>query len=157
MIPSLAEAVSASFSADKRVSVKAIDSQMFLSLVCDLIPKDEPILFWLDAHFPGADYGLKGYGGEQDKSLRLPLRHEIDIIVEGRPEGKDIILVDDLRIWVDGAFGSGNLPDNVRPFCPRNRDASFFREVFDLTHDVRFDYANEGYVVVTPKGTANAV
>ena len=36
---------------------------------------DDPTLFWLDAHFPGADYGPAGYGDEEDLNKRLPKLH----------------------------------------------------------------------------------
>jgi len=152
----LADRVGVTFVSDRRVTVLAQDSASFLHDTCVLIPDDEPILFWLDAHFPGADYGLHGYGDEADDARRLPLLTELEMIAENRPVGKDVILVDDLRIWVDGAFSSGNLPANVRPFCPRSRDASFFGRVFGATHDVRFDYDNEGYVALTPKELVDA-
>lgn len=147
----LADSVAVIFRSDHRVMVQAQESASFLHDVCVLIPEDEPILFWLDAHFPGADYGMHDYGYATDDARRLPLLTELAMIIENRPAGKDVVLVDDLRIWVDGAFGSGNLPATVRPFCPRQRDASFFGRVFGATHDVRFDYAQEGYVVLTPK------
>jgi hypothetical protein len=156
MVEQLANVVSQAFKSDNRISVRCQDSETFLSVACDMIPADEPILFWLDAHFPGADYGLTGYGSETSESVRLPLRRELEIISELRPGGRDAILVDDLRIWIDAAFGSGNLPANVRPFCPRNRDASFFSDILGKTHDIKFDYAQEGYVVATPMEIANA-
>ncbi|HXS23837.1 MAG TPA: hypothetical protein VN719_06395 [Gemmatimonadales bacterium] len=149
--PSLAHTVSRHIASDSRISVVTEQSPVFLRWACRLLPRDEPILFWLDAHFPGADYGIRGYGGEPDEGTRLPLPQELALIANLRPEGRDVILIDDLRIWLDAPFASGNLPADVRPFCPRKRDASFFAEKLGATHDVSFDYANEGYVTALPK------
>lgn len=149
--PSLAAAAASAFAADDRVTVYAGPSPEFLRRLCNAIPADEPVLFWLDAHFPGADYGLAGYGAHADETVRLPLPAELAAIASGRPAGRDVVLVDDLRVWIDGAFGSGNLPASVRPFCPKRRDASFFEAAFGATHMVAFDWADEGYVTVMPR------
>ena len=150
-VPQLAAATSAAFEIDNRVRIINAKSVDFLLDVCASIPVDEPILFWLDAHFPGADYGLATHGAEQDPAIRLPLRSELEVIIKQRTAGRDVLLADDLRIWIDAAFGSGNLPASVRPFCPRERDASFFADMLGSTHEVKFDFTNEGYVIVTPR------
>jgi hypothetical protein len=147
----LACAAQEAFRSDKRVTVYPFNSHDFLDLICADTPTDESILFWLDAHFPGADYGLKPYGGEADEALRLPLPRELVIIAARRPQARDVILVDDLRIWQDGPYGSGNLPANVRPWCPKARDSSFFLRLMGAGYDVKFDYGDEGYVVLTPR------
>ena len=65
-------------------------------------------LFWLDAHFPGADFGLASYGDEEDLDKRLPLRSELEIIVKGRDVSNDVFVIDDLRVYEDGPFETGN-------------------------------------------------
>jgi len=135
---------------DPTMCVWNLPSAQFLEDVLPTIPKGEPILFWLDAHFPGADYGIRSYGAGPEEQ-RLPLKAELDLIRQWRPLGHDVILVDDLRIWIDGPFAHGGLPANVRPFCPKQRDASFFGNMFGTTHDVNFLYAEEGYVTLFPK------
>ena len=139
------------FRPDRRVTVYPSNSRDFLDRVCADTPDNEPILFWLDAHFPGADYALAGYGGEPDEAVRLPLPQELEIIKNSRPAGCDVVLCDDLRIWQDGPYASGNLPANVRPWCPKVRDAGLFAAILGRTHTVRFDYADEGYTILTPK------
>lgn len=150
-MPVLAHAAVDMFFADDRVVVEAGDSVAFLRAVCAQIPLDEPVLFWLDAHFPGADYGLASYGDEVDVRRRLPLSAELATIAAERSWGRDVVLCDDLRVFVDGPFGHGNLPAAVRPFCPPERDAGFFARVLGTTHDVRFDFADEGYVAIVPE------
>ena len=155
VLPALAEAAAEAFAADRRVTVFRNDSAAFLRVACTVVPQDEPILFWLDAHFPGADYGLASYGAEPDEAARLPLPYELEAIRDLRPAGTDIILCDDLRVWVDGPYGSGNLPADVRPWCPKERGAGFFARTMGATHEVRFDFAGEGYAVLMPKETAD--
>lgn len=148
--PSLADAAASAFAADVRVRVCMLNSVAFLEEICTAIPQGEPILFWLDAHFPGGDYGLRPYGAKHSEAERLPLRKELATIARCRPNGRDVVIVDDLRIWVDGPFEHGNLPAGVRPFCPKLRDASLFGKVMGATHGVEFDYRHEGYVVMRP-------
>lgn len=143
-----------SFRHDDRVKIANVESETFIERVCVEAPADEPILFWLDAHFPGADHGHRNYGAEGDDSTRLPLRAELAAIRRLRPAGMDIVICDDLRIWVDGPFQHGGLPADVRPFCPARRDASFFAEMFGDTHEVFFDYSHEGYAVLVPRDPA---
>ena len=139
------------FRGDPRVHVFADQSETFLRWVCDVLPYDEPILFWLDAHFPGADYGLHGYGETKDRDVRLPLRRELDAIARHRKHGRDVIAIDDLRIYKDGPFAHGNLPADVRPFCPTNRDIDFAHKIMGESHDIAELYEHEGYVLMTPK------
>jgi len=147
----LASDVSMKFIYEHRVHVSTGKSLPFLLKVCNAVPANEPILFWLDAHFPGADYGMHGYGDESDDAVRLPLAQELAVIAWKRPQAPDVIICDDLRIYADGPFSSGNLPADVRPYCPQRRDASFFEQIMGATHDVRFLYDHEGYVIMTPK------
>ncbi|MDE2472759.1 MAG: hypothetical protein KGL35_29560 [Bradyrhizobium sp.] len=139
------------FRGDRRVHVSLWESRDFVSWACRTIPADQPILFWLDAHFPGADYQGQSFGAEADERVRLPLQTELDTIARLRPLSRDVVLVDDLRIYVDGPFGHGNLPPNVRPHCPAERGIGFIHETMGATHDVALLYDHEGYVVMTPK------
>lgn len=155
-VPALAHAAQQAFASDERVSVFEGRSVDFLDRACREIPPEEPILFWLDAHFPGADYGLAGYGAESDSAVRLPLLEELRTIRGLRPAIGDVLLVDDLRIWIDGPFGHGNLPADVRGFCPKERDASFFMDIFHDTHRIDFFWDREGYVSILPREPADA-
>ena len=104
-------------------------------------------LFWLDAHFPGADFGLVSYGDEQDFDKRLPLRSELELIVKGRNVSDDIFVIDDLRIYEDGPFESGNWAD--RKLYGGN-DITFIEDLFDDTHFVVRSYNKQGFVILLP-------
>ena len=104
-------------------------------------------LFWLDAHFPGADFGLASYGDEEDLDKRLPLRSELEIIVEGRDVSNDVFVIDDLRVYEDGPFETGN-------WAERNLyggdGIAFIEDLFEDTHFVVRSYNKQGFVILLP-------
>lgn len=151
--PSLCDKAKDKFRYDKRIRLSDQPSANFLANIIDLLPTNEPALFWLDAHFPGADYKLKGYGAEKSYELRVPLASELAVIAEARSLSNDIIICDDARIFVDGPYRNGNLPVDLRQFCPRERGFRFIPQSFETTHDRTVVYDHEGYIVLTPKGT----
>jgi hypothetical protein len=112
------------------------------------ISKDENILFWLDAHFPGADSNLSGYGTEKRDDIRIPLEHEIKLIEEMRSGCRDLIFIDDLRIYEDGPFSNGN-------WAERNvlggNGIDFIYDSFSESHRINKVYNDEGYIILTPK------
>ena len=92
------------------------DVNWHLGTSFDILPEILPdlkgtTLFWMDAHFPGADFGLSSYGDEKDDDKRLPLKKELETIVENRDVTNDVFVIDDLRIYEDGPFGDGNWED----------------------------------------------
>ena len=104
-------------------------------------------LFWLDAHFRGADFGLASYGDEEDLDKRLPLRSELEIIVEGRDVSNDVFVIDDLRVYEDGPFETGN-------WAERNLyggdGIAFIEDLFEDTHFVVRSYNKQGFVILLP-------
>lgn len=104
-------------------------------------------LFWLDAHFPGADFGLASYGDEEDLDKRLPLRSELEIIVKGRDVSNDVFVIDDLRVYEDGPFETGN-------WAERNLyggdGIAFIEDLFEDTHFVVRSYNKQGFVILLP-------
>jgi hypothetical protein len=144
--PTLALQASARFDANPNIRIFNEPSLVFLTRICEAAPETDNILFWLDAHFPGADYGIHPYAPDG-----LPLEQELKIIRMLRSRSKDVIIADDLRIYLDGPFGHGNLPDNVRPFCPTDRSIDFVYDIMGRTHEIRPLYEHEGYIVMTPK------
>jgi hypothetical protein len=126
------------------VNAGSIEGLVFL--LQDLVP-DARILFWLDAHFPGEMQGA-GYGDEKDMSKRLPLASELRTIQMIRGNAPDVFIIDDLRIYEDGPFGNGN-------WCDRRTlggdGIGFIDELYGDTHEIRRDYAHEGYVILVPK------
>lgn len=137
---------------DKRMFFYHGESPAYLEHVLSTLPVNEPILFWLDAHFPGADVGARGFGDEPDWSRRIPLEKEFEIIKRLRPEGKDVILVDDLRIWLDDLPNVGSCPDFFLVFCPKERNIYFVHKIMAETHYIEEIYGDQGYLKLAPKG-----
>ena len=63
------------------------------------LPEFNSVLFFLDAHFPGADY----FGAPYDVNApnAIPLKQELELIQKYRKNKKDVIICDDARIYSD--------------------------------------------------------
>ncbi len=108
---------------------------------------ENPTLFWLDAHFPGADYFDEGYGSEKDFVKRLPMEEELRIISENRDISNDIIFMDDLRIYVDRDFEQGNWVDRK---SIGGEGYNFVEEYIGKTHTINEHLGDEGYLLAFP-------
>ena len=114
----------------------------------EIIPKLKGnTLFWLDAHFPGADFGLASYGDEKDIDKRLPLKTELETIVKGRDVSNDVFIIDDLRIYEDGPFEHGSWADRK---LYGGDGIDFIEELVDDTHYVVKSYNQQGYIMLFP-------
>lgn len=155
IMPSLAEAASKKFHADKRVEIVLGDSAKILRDKIETL--DGNILFWLDAHFPGADAALRMYGDEKDPNKNLPLEKEIEAIAERAGKYQDVIIIDDLWIYEDGDYEWGTFDDHMKRHGHDIRredlkcgDASFIRDAFANTHDIKTVNKFQGSLVLTP-------
>jgi len=125
-----------------------------------LLPNiDGNILFWLDAHFPGADAHKVRYDNEPDMDIRAPLSRELELISQLRPNKKDVMIIDDLWMYEDGPFAWGsfdshakkcNLDINLETIMKGATLDSFYAAHED-THNFTKRYEHQGYLIVTPK------
>ncbi|MEO6671138.1 MAG: hypothetical protein ABIN36_16770 [Ferruginibacter sp.] len=122
-------------------SITALKKQLPLIL--------DNIIFWLDAHFPGADAGLNSYDEVNIEDVRLPLQNEIETICNLRKGFNDVFILDDLRIYEDGDYEKGNVPPDALPAMQRNID--FIYKCFSETHFIFKSYLDEGYILLFPK------
>ena len=146
IVADLAATAKRRFEFDKNVRIIKGDSVSVLSKELPLLQGN--CIFWLDAHFPGADEGLLGYEAENNEDRRLPLEKEIEIISLSRPDFKDVLIIDDLRIYEDGPYDNGNAPADTLPRTSRNIDFIFHH--FNATHHISRLYRDEGYIILTP-------
>jgi len=139
-------------------NVHIINSDSITALNQILPTIQEPILFWLDAHFPGADIGKVPYDAEPDYNKRLPLETELDIILKHSNIYKDMIVCDDLWVYEDGNYESGSFDQHMfnhghnvtrKQICGRTLDEIYKK--YEPTHDIRKFYNHQGYVVFTKK------
>ena len=108
---------------------------------------DGNTLFWMDAHFPGADFGLSSYGEEKDMDKRLPLKRELESIVQSRDVSHDVFVIDDLRIYEDGPFETGNWDERTKY---GGDGIGFIEEMFEDTHYIGRSYNAQGSVISFP-------
>ena len=118
----------------------------------DLLPEilsdlEGNTLFWMDAHFPGADFGLSSYGDEKDDEKRLPLKKELETIVENRDVTNDVFVIDDLRIYEDGPFETGDWEDRTKY---GGDGIEFIENLFEDTHYVVRYYNAQGSINLLP-------
>jgi hypothetical protein len=123
-----------------------------LSAMSDILPTiEENIIFWLDAHYPGADAGLSSYSSDEPNRIRLPLEEELLMIQKLRKNHQDVILVDDLRVYLNnGEWCSKNKRTDLKP----NKEfdnSNFIQDILSDTHNLQIFYDDEIYGVYTPK------
>tara|TARA_R110000751_G_scaffold51592_1_gene113088 strand:- start:173 stop:763 length:591 start_codon:yes stop_codon:yes gene_type:complete len=133
---------------DPRLTLLNTDSLTGLETILEGMNSD-PCLFWLDAHFPGADFHFNSYDHLSDKpELHKPLKYEIDLIASKRSNCKDVFIIDDLQIYEDGPFELLN-----QDFKDKYGDLGidFITESFGKTHKFTRDYRHQGFLILTPK------
>ena len=108
---------------------------------------DGNTLFWMDAHFPGADFGFSSYGDEIDMDKRLPLQKELESIVQSRDVKNDVFVIDDLRIYEDGPFETGNWDERTKY---GGDGIGFIEDIFEDTHYIGRSYNAQGSVILFP-------
>jgi hypothetical protein len=147
IVPGLAEAARRRFEQDRRVTI--IENDSLTALRQSLSKFDGNCIFWLDAHFPGADAGMTAYDAAADEKLRLPLPLELEVIQGERPGFHDVLILDDLRIYEDGPYENGNVPPDALPQGVRN--TQFVTDLYDKTHYILRSYRDEGYLLLFPR------
>lgn len=143
--------------ADDRVTLFLGRSEKMLDCLWRF-PTDERILFWLDAHFPGAQWGLRGFADETDETVRMPLRTELAIIKQHRPLNEDVFVIDDARIWLDDAFENGPIPPQIAHCCrPAELGIDFIHDLYGETHRIDVLPNEEGFIILSPKAISDEI
>lgn len=107
-------------------------------------------LFWLDAHLP--DFYDKKYGDNyiENEKLFVPLEQELLILKQNKNLNNDVLIIDDLRIYENGDFQSGNWNGYLKK-NKSNKGIKFIFDILSETHVVKKDYRHEGYIICYPK------
>jgi hypothetical protein len=131
-------------------NIKIINSSSYNGLkeILPTISKETNILFWLDAHFPGADFHFTTYESTNNEDLRIPLKSEIDLIYSLRKGCKDVFIIDDLRIYEDGPYELGNW-DKRKELGGEGID--FIINKYESTHNIHKNFNHQGYLFLLPK------
>lgn len=117
----------------------------------------DPAFYFLDAHFPFADFGKMSY----EKSIRqygrsaFPLEDELGIISKSPSFDNSIIVIDDAFLYCGDNFTewSRSNPFKYRELakeCGISLDQSTILE-FLSKHSLLFDYRDQGYIIALPK------
>ena len=141
---------------DERVTLFLGPSDRMLDCLWRL-PTDERILFWLDAHFPGAQWGYHGYADEKNEAIRLPLRSELEMIKQHRPLNDDVIIIDDARFWLDDAFENGPIHPQILSCRPAELGIGFIHDLFGETHRIDVLLNQEGFIILSPKAISDEI
>ncbi len=108
----------------------------------DFDPKSR-ILFYLDAHFPNADF--RGARYDVHAPHAVPLQEELGLIAKYRAGKSDFIICDDARIYHIGPFEHGNVEALQVP-----GGMQFIYDLFPDS-DITLDYREEGYILISNK------
>lgn len=143
------------FNGNTKVTIHHGNSTDVLEKILPDIKKSA--LFWLDAHFPGADVHKVSYDNEKNEDIRVPLHCELEEISKRKYTYKDVIIIDDVWLYEDGNYEWGtfdlhsqkcNLKVTRSQLVSRN--SSFIYETFKDTHKAQKFNNHQGYIVLTP-------
>lgn len=127
--------------------------------ILPVIDKNTPILFFLDAHFPGADFHKLSYEESirQFKTDAFPLEDELNIIVNSRDTSNDVFIIDDFILYEPDdnyetishgiVWKYGWLQEELNIIT----DSKFIYNMFEKTHDFVKDIRHQGYLIIKPK------
>lgn len=133
-------------------------STNMLKKIVPNLPKEVPILFFLDAHFPGADFHKITY----EESIRkykeesLPLEKEVEILIGNRDISNDVVIIDDWFLYQPELKYEAHNTVNWAYKPLQNElglmtDGHSIIKKFELTHDHTVDSRHQGYLILTPK------
>lgn len=151
IVKELYDKCASKFKNNSNIELLNLDSYEGLNIILNKLNKssiDYNILFWLDAHFPGADFHYSKYDSTRDEKIRIPLQSEIELIWNHRKNHKDVFIIDDLRIYEDGPYELGNWPDRK---TLGGEGIKFIEDTFGTTHNIIRDYHHQGYLFLIPK------
>jgi hypothetical protein len=148
IIPEQMEKLRPQFADDPRIHLILGESTTVLR---DLLPTlNANTIFWLDAHMPGADLGMARYNQNWNVTVAFPLQRELEMIRDMRTGFRDVILIDDLRIYERDNFEKGNAAEVV-PGSQWPTDSRFLYTTFEKTHESHRFLKDEGYLALLPK------
>jgi|TARA_A100001391_G_C5013300_1_gene263803 hypothetical protein len=130
-------------------------SHKALAKLVPTLPTDKAVFFFLDAHFPDADFGKITYE-ESIKTYKedaFPLLNEIKTIKEHRDISKDCFIIDDWSLYdTDQTYEYGDWKHkNLQDSLGLKACSSDILENFEETHNFQLSLRHQGFLSVTPK------
>ena len=126
-----------------------------LKRIVPILKKDVPVFFFLDAHFPDADFNGASYEETilKFKDQAMPLWDELKIIRSARDTSKDVFVIDDWKIYDPrhnyqyGGWEYGVVQEKAGIMS----DGQKIIDLFSDTHDCHVDTNHQGFLFITPK------
>jgi hypothetical protein len=114
----------------------------------------EPVFFFLDAHFPGADFHKMTY----EESIRtykeeaFPLHLELQSIKKSRNTDKDVFLIDDFKLYEEGDYEFGGWAySELQEELGLITKSQFIYDLFKDTHTFEKSLRHQGFLFIIPK------
>jgi hypothetical protein len=114
----------------------------------------EPVFFFLDAHFPGADFHKMTY----EESIRtykdeaFPLHQELTAIKKFRNTDKDVFLIDDFKLYEEGDYEFGGWAySGLQEELGLVTKSQFIYDMFKDTHTFEKSLRHQGFLFIIPK------
>ena len=114
----------------------------------------EPVFFFLDAHFPGADFHKMSY----EESIRtykdeaFPLYQELTTIKKFRNTDKDVFLIDDFKLYEEGDYEFGGWDySGLQEELGLVTKSQFIYDLFKDTHTFEKSLRHQGFLFIIPK------
>jgi hypothetical protein len=114
----------------------------------------EPVFFFLDAHFPGADFHKMSY----EESIRtykeeaFPLHLELQSIKKSRNTDKDVFLIDDFKLYEEGDYEFGGwVYSGLQEELGLVTKSQFIYDLFKDTHTFEKSLRHQGFLFIIPK------
>ena len=139
---------------DSRVNLIHNYSVEALEVLVPTIEKDKRVLFYLDAHFPGADFHKVTYAESirEFKESSMPLKEELEILLKYRNGLNDLIIIDDLSLYEEGNYECAKPLQfkELQEEVGLRIDCNFVYEMFN-DYVITKDYRQQGYLILLPK------
>jgi hypothetical protein len=140
---------------DARVTFVNNNSVDGLNEVLPSIPENSSVLFFLDAHFPGADFHKITYEESirKYKQISMPLLEEIRTIKKQRNIENDVFIIDDWKLY-DNTLKyefPGFEYDYVLDEEKIDRSKNLILSEFDKTHNYEINLRHQGFLILTPR------
>jgi hypothetical protein len=138
------------FKKNKNVEILNMTSLVALKNILINISPETPILFFLDAHFPGEVEDGFSYSSNVPSGTSMPLKDELELIATFRSNSRDVIIVDDLKLYEDGPFDNGSIAKGFANISESHRSLEFIKDLYP-ERNIHRNYQDDGYLIIQPK------
>lgn len=139
---------------DERVTfVNSLSTKALEQLLPELDSVDS-VLFFLDAHLPGADFHKITYTESMEiyKQDSFPLEEELRMIKAARKDKKDVIVIDDLQLYEpDQCQHKTWFYETVQEQLGLKKNSKFVYDLYEDTHEIQVVTTHQGYLLIIPK------